>query len=189
MEPKKYKKINIPTRRGAQQRNQAKLNKAQAYANEAPTIGNLYNAFVNWLTGTSWLAGESDYITGTAPAGGRKFQLLNPQQIRNLQLRTLRHKNVKAYNDAVNRITEKDAVRQMIKERANDPNYQDAIDDYAATQNDILNSYEDLNNGFDPEMEWLEYKYGGTDTYDLMYNKIANRRGWEPKPIDWGYWK
>jgi hypothetical protein len=31
--------------------------------------------------------------------------------------------------------------------------------------------------GFDPEMEWLEYKYGGTDSYPYMYNAVARRRG------------
>lgn len=85
MEPEKYKKINIPKRTGAQQRNQARLNKARAYANEAPTIKNLYNAFINWFNGTKLLGGESDYITGEAPVGGRRGQILNLKQLRDIK--------------------------------------------------------------------------------------------------------
>jgi hypothetical protein len=82
MEPRK--KLIVPRKRSAASINQARRNKAAAYANEAPTIKNLYNAFVNWFNGTRWLGGASDYITGNAPVGGKKIQLLSPQQIKTL---------------------------------------------------------------------------------------------------------
>lgn len=76
MEPKK--KLILPRKRSAASINQARRNKAAAYANEAPTIKNLYNAFVNWFYGTKFLGGASDYITGNAPVGGKRLQLLSP---------------------------------------------------------------------------------------------------------------
>lgn len=105
-------------KRIANQQNAARLAKSKAYQEAAPTPANLYNAFINWFLGTKQLGGQSQYITGNAPVGGRRGQLLNLQQLRNLQLNVLRHKNVKDYKNAINRMTEQDATRQMIKERA-----------------------------------------------------------------------
>ena len=42
------KKLIIP-RRNAASINKARRNKAKAYMDEAPTLGNLYNAFINWF--------------------------------------------------------------------------------------------------------------------------------------------
>ena len=83
MEPKK--KLIIPRKRSATSINQARRNKAIAYANEAPNIKNLYNAFVNWFNGTKLLGGESDYIIGNAPVGGRRGQILNLKQLRDIK--------------------------------------------------------------------------------------------------------
>lgn len=84
MEPKKNK-IVLPKKRSAESINQARLNKSRAYANEAPTWSNLYNAFINWFNGTRWLGGASDYITGNAPTGGRRTQILNLKQLRDIK--------------------------------------------------------------------------------------------------------
>lgn len=171
-------------KRIANQQNAARLAKSKAYQEAAPTPANLYNAFINWFLGTKQLGGQSQYITGNAPVGGRRGQLLNLQQLRNLQLRTLRHKNVKAYQDAMNRMTEQDATRELIRQRANDPRFQEAKNASAEYWNDFQKGaydnpvYKEVDDGFDPELELLEYNYGGTDSYPYLYNIIAERRGW-----------
>ena len=112
---------------------------------------------------------------GDAPVGGKKLRLLTPKQIS-----TLRPQDARAYNNAVNRITERDAFVQKMK---SDPEYFKLEDELI--RNDIGPRYVDRNApysfeneyGFDPELEWLEYKYGGTDSYPYMYNNIAKRRG------------
>lgn len=169
MEPNK-KKIILPKKRSAESINQTRRNKARAYANEAPTLNNLYNAFVNWFNSVPMLGGASNYITGNAPVGGKKIQLLSPQQIK-----TLLPRDRKFYQNAVNRITERDALNSMYSNKQ----YRDAYDDMI---NDAGEQYADRNVNwsdydFDPELEWLEYKYGGTDSYPYLYNVIARRRG------------
>ena len=166
MEPRK--KLIVPRKRSAASINQARRNKATAYANEAPTIKNLYNAFVNWFNGTKLLGGASDYITGNAPVGGKKLQLLSPQQIK-----TLMPRDAAVYKRAVDKITRQDAERQLLKEAYNNRyNQENAMRDFQDEYEYIDDPY-----GFDPEMEWLEYKYGGTDSYPYMYNMVARRRG------------
>ena len=167
---KPRKKLIVPRKRSAASINQARRNKAAAYANEAPTIKNLYNAFVNWFNGTRWLGGASDYVTGNAPVGGKKIQLLSPQQIK-----TLLPRDRKVYQNAVNRITERDALNSIYGSKQ----YRDAYDEMMRESGE---QYSDRNvdwrnYDFDPEMEWLEYKYGGTDSYPYLYNTIAKRRG------------
>lgn len=168
MKPKK--RIVFPKGRSAESINQARRNKARAYANEAPTLSNLYNAFVNWFNSVSMLGGASNYITGNAPVGGRKVQLLSPQQIK-----TLLPRDRKIYQNAVNRITERDALNSIYS----DKQYRDAYDNIMSTSGEQYAdrdvNWEDYD--FDPELEWLEYKYGGTDSYPYMYNNIARRRG------------
>lgn len=169
MEPNK-KKALFPKKRSANFINQARRNKARAYANEAPTLSNLYNAFVNWFNSVPMLGGASDYTIGTAPVGNKKLQLLSPQQIK-----TLLPRDRKAYLNAVNRITERDALNSIYSNKL----YRDAYDDRI---NGLGEQYADRNvkwndYDFDPELEWLEYKYGGTESYPYLYNNIARRRG------------
>lgn len=154
----------------ANQANQARLNKAKAYSEEAPTPYNLARMFWNWFNGTKILNGQSQYITGDAPVGGKRHQLLNLQQLRNLQLNVLRNKSAREARNAVNRITEQDAVRQMIRER-----YPEEIE-YRQNHNSYPEQtldYEYDNGGFDPASELFEYFYGGTDTgYWMKQNSI-----------------
>ena len=149
-EDKIRQKLN-ERKRIANQQNAARLAKSKAYQEAAPTPANLYNAFINWFLGTKQLGGQSQYITGNAPVGGRRGQLLNLQQLRNLQLNVLRHKNVKDYKNAINRMTEQDATRQMIKERAI---YQNEAEPYIYEQMADQDYYmRNPYNTFDPDYE------------------------------------
>ena len=48
MKPNKKRYI-LPRKRSAASINQERINKSRAYGEAAPTIGNLYNAFINWI--------------------------------------------------------------------------------------------------------------------------------------------
>ena len=164
------KKILFPKKRSANSINQARQNKARAYSNEAPTLSNLYNAFVNWFNSVPMLGGASDYTIGTAPVGGKKLQLLSPQQIK-----TLLPRDQKVYLNAINRITERDALNSIYNNKQSRDAYDYIIKDLGeqyANRNVDWTDYD-----FDPELEWLEYKYGGTESYPYLYNNIAKRRG------------
>lgn len=98
-------------KRIANQQNAAKLAKSKAYQEAAPTPANLYNAFINWFLGTKQLGGQSQYQTGNAPVGGRRGQLLNLQQLRNLKSAIQRStKRAKYEQDA------KDAFMQELED-------------------------------------------------------------------------
>ena len=167
------KKLIIP-RRNAASINKARRNKAKAYMDEAQTLGNLYNAFINWFNSVPSLGGATDYIIGNAPVGGRRIRLLSPKQVETLAPRVKQ-----IYKNAVNRVTERDAMNDIYGNRSYRDAYDDAMEESASRMAD--QEYFDKHNinelGFDPEMEWLEYKYGGTDTYPYLYNDITKRRG------------
>lgn len=145
MEPNK-KKIVLPKRRSAESINQARRNKARAYANEAPTLSNLYNAFVNWFNGTKWLGGTSDYIIGNAPTGGRRAQILNLKQLRDIMAaaaRIAKRKQRSEYENLAREAFESELPDQHYQIRTPDGSYSSQIFPGRATLQDDFNYAQD----------------------------------------------
>lgn len=171
MRPNKYIKK-------AEQERRRQRSIAKSYLNAGPSIVNLYNAaraFWNSLPIVGINAAQMNpyMMMGDAPTGGKikgGLRILSPSQIK-----TLAPRDRKAYTDAIDRITYRDALRQKID---SDPQYPELYDQM---QEDNAVRYADRNwveddHDWDPELELLEYSFGGTDTYDLVYKDLMRKR-------------
>ena len=179
MEPKK--KINFVRKAAAERARQRKI--SGQYLSEGPSISNMYRAAQAFLRSLPFVGiGATDvnpYISqGIAPAGGKRL----PKILSSKQIQTLLPGDRRAYMNAIDKITQRDAMIQRFQQ---DPQYFKNQDEL---YNQLGSEYADRNepyfedeNGFDPELEWLEYKYGGTDSYDYLYRQIMNRRAVQPR--------